>query len=100
MSFRAPLLVCNLIKTIEKNSFRQSASSQHGIFKYGVYHRWRACHVDVIVAQITDDTQRGIANSTGLEIWRYVIEIQLEEPPKKAWSQAMFFPFIRNWLSR
>ena len=35
-----------------------------------------------------------------LLIRRQVIELQLEEPPKKAWSQAMFFPFIRNQLSR
>ena len=35
-----------------------------------------------------------------LLIRRQVIELQLEEPPKKASSKAVLFPFIRNWLSR
>ena len=35
-----------------------------------------------------------------LLIRRSLVRAQVEEPPKKAWSQAMFFPFIRHWLSR
>ena len=35
-----------------------------------------------------------------LLIRRSLVRAQVEEPPKKASSKAMFFPFIRHYLSR
>ena len=35
-----------------------------------------------------------------LLIRRSLVRAQVEEPPKKASSKAMLFPFIRNYLSR
>ncbi len=33
-------------------------------------------------------------------IRRSLVRAQVEEPPIKAWSKAMLFPFIRHYLSR